>query len=115
MAMLECYEPSLTAWEILEKSADYYLDIEDDAAVDALRRLARPLAGDPALRIGESGVSGLAGLIVAAGDASMRETLGLDAQTRVLLIGTEGATDPELYEALLNGIAPAVAAHATVA
>jgi diaminopropionate ammonia-lyase len=103
MAMLECYEPSLTAWEILEKSADYYLDLADDLAVDALRRLARPVAGDKALRIGESGVAGLAGLIAASGDQSMRAALGLDANSRVLLIGTEGATDPDLYEKLLNG------------
>jgi diaminopropionate ammonia-lyase len=103
MAMLECYEPSLTAWEILEKSADYYLDLADDLAVDALRRLAHPVAGDKALRIGESGVAGLAGLIAASGDQSMRAALGLDANSRVLLIGTEGATDPDLYEKLLNG------------
>ncbi|WAX96306.1 diaminopropionate ammonia-lyase [Aminobacter sp. NyZ550] len=113
MAMLECYEPSLTAWEILEKSADYYLDVGDGAAVDALRKLARPVANDPALRIGESGVAGLAGLIAAAGDPSMRATLGLDAGSHILLIGTEGATDPELYEALLHGAAtPAFHAHA---
>lgn len=115
MAMLECYEPSLTAWEILEKGADYYIDVEDDVAVEALRRLARPAGDDPALRIGESGVAGLAGLISAMGDAPMRETLGLDAGSRILLIGTEGATDPELYETLLNGNGPAAITHETVA
>ena len=113
MAMLECYEPSLTAWEILEKSADFYLDVADDVAVEALQRLARPVSGDPALRIGESGVAGLAGLIATAGDPSMRDKLGLDAGSRILLIGTEGATDPELYEALLQG-KPAFA-HETIA
>ena len=29
-----------------------------------------------------------------------RAVLGLDADSRVLLFGTEGATDPTLYEAL---------------
>lgn len=111
MAMLECYEPSLTAWDILEKSADFYLDLEDGYAVDALQRLARPVGGDKALRIGESGVAGVAGLIAAANDQPIRQKLGLDASARVLLIGTEGATDPELYEALLNNKPLAAASH----
>ena len=111
MAMLECYEPSLTAWDILEKSADFYLDLDDEQAIDALQRLARPVGGDKALRIGESGVAGVAGLIAAANNQPMRKTLGLDASSRVLLIGTEGATDPELYEALLNNKPRTAAPH----
>jgi diaminopropionate ammonia-lyase len=103
MAMLECYEPSLTAWSILEKAADFYLDVDDGLAVEALRRLARPLKDDPALRIGESGAAGLAGLMAAMGHPSVRSTLGLNEGSRILLIGTEGATDPGLYEALLAG------------
>lgn len=102
MAMLECYEPSLVAWEILEKSADYYLDVDDGAAVAALQRLARPEAGDASLKIGESGAAGLAGLMAAVADPAIREKLQLDEKSRTLLIGTEGATDPELYETLLN-------------
>lgn len=102
MAMLECYEPSLVAWNILEKSADFYLDVDEDDAVEALRRFARPIDGDPALTIGESGASGLAGLEVAVADPTIRVRLGLDVNSRVLLIGTEGATDPELYQKLLT-------------
>jgi diaminopropionate ammonia-lyase len=113
MAMLECYEPSVVAWEILEKSADFYLDVPEELAVVALKQLARPVAGDPAVRIGESGAAGLAGLLASAGDAAIRERLGLDGRANVLLFGTEGATDPELYETLLNsdGAAPVLAAH----
>lgn len=110
MAMLECYEPSLVAWDILEKSADFYLDVEEEDAVEALRRFARPVAGDPALTIGESGASGLAGLLAAVADPAIRDRLGLNAKSRVLLIGTEGATDPELYERLLKDGTAAFAA-----
>ena len=46
---------------------------------------------------GESGVAGLAGLIKAAGDPRLRQALKLDAGSRVLCYGTEGATDPENY------------------
>ncbi|MGL4291150.1 MAG: diaminopropionate ammonia-lyase, partial [Phreatobacter sp.] len=116
MAMLECYEPSLVAWDILEKSADFYLDVDDAGAVAALKRLARPEPGDPSLRIGESGAVGLAGLMAAIDDPAMRETLALDGHSRVLLIGTEGATDPALYETLLHSdgaAGPAVPHQAT--
>ena len=51
---------------------------------------------------GESGVAGLAGLRIAATDRAMRAALGLDASSRVLLFGTEGATDPALYEELVG-------------
>ncbi|MCT9000560.1 diaminopropionate ammonia-lyase [Chelativorans intermedius] len=102
MAMLECYEPSLIAWQILEKSADAYIDIPDGAAVDMMRRLARPAGGDPALEIGESGVAGLAGLAMAAAQPELRARLGLDGGSRILVIGTEGATDPVLYRQLVG-------------
>jgi diaminopropionate ammonia-lyase len=102
MAMLECYEPSLVAWQILEKCADFYLDVPDGQAIAALKQLARPIAGDASLRIGESGAAGLAGLIAVADDPLLRQTLELDVRSNMLLFGTEGATDPELYSELLN-------------
>jgi diaminopropionate ammonia-lyase len=112
MAMLECYEPSLVAWDILEKSADFYIDVDDEQAVEALRRFARPVDGDPAFKIGESGAAGLAGLLAAVADGAIRDKLELNAKSRVLLIGTEGATDPELYERLLkDGTAAFAAGH----
>lgn len=102
MAMLECYEPSLAAWRIVAKSADDFLLISDAEAVAGLRRLAGEKAGDRGLVIGESGASGYAALQVAADDPDLRARLGLDRTSRVLLIGTEGATDPEVYQALLG-------------
>ena len=109
MAMLECYEPSLVAWRILEKSADVFIDISDETAIAAMRRLAYPAGADPQLEIGESGVAGLGGLIEAAQRPDCRRKLGLDEHARVLVIGTEGATDPELYRELIAGDRAAVA------
>lgn len=102
MAMLECYEPSLVAWRILEKAADHYISIPDQAAITALKTLAHPIGGDPALTIGESGGSGLAGLLTALKDPNARQTLNLTQNANILLIGTEGATDPDLYQKLLK-------------
>jgi diaminopropionate ammonia-lyase len=102
MAMLECYEPSLTAWRILSRAADAFMTVDEADAVDIMRRLARPSAGDPAIVAGESGAVGLAGLLRAAADPETRAALGLDAASRVLVINTEGATDPGRYRELVG-------------
>ena len=70
--------------------------IDDDARA-AMRDLA-------ALKVvgGESGVAGLAGLLKAAANPDMRAALGLDETSRVLLYGTEGATDPAVYREIVG-------------
>ncbi len=98
MAGLSCGEPSLLAWQELGAAAFAFMAIPDAAAVDAMRLLAR--AG---LTIGESGVAGLAALRLAAADPACRSALGLGADSRVLLFGTEGDTDPVLYRELVAG------------
>ncbi len=105
MAMLECNEPSLVAWRILSRVADGFMTVEDEEAVAVMNRLARPAGGDPAIVAGESGGAGLAGAIQAAGDPAIREQLGLDASSRIFVVNTEGATDPERYAELV-GVAP---------
>jgi diaminopropionate ammonia-lyase len=95
MAGLACGEPSLLAWQELDRGAAAFMAIPDDAAVATMRLLAQ--AGVVA---GESGVAGLAGCLLAAADAAAREVLGLRKDSRVLVFSTEGATDPELYARL---------------
>ncbi|MBN8941920.1 MAG: diaminopropionate ammonia-lyase [Rhizobiales bacterium] len=103
MAMLECYEPSLVAWRVLSRAADGFMTVDEDEAVAVMNRLAHPAGNDPAIMAGESGGVGLAGLIQAAGDPAARARLGLDAASRIFLINTEGATDPERYAQLVPG------------
>lgn len=110
MAMLECYEPSLVAWRILARVADAFMTVEEEDAVSIMNRLARPSAGDPAIVAGESGGVGLAGLVAAARDPALRAALGLTPQSRVFVINTEGATDPERYAALV-GLSPETVAN----
>jgi diaminopropionate ammonia-lyase len=105
MAMLECYDPSPLAWRVLERSADAFMTVEDEVAVEAMNKLARPVGGDPAIVGGESGVAGLAGLIVALRDPQARSALKLDATSRVFVVITEGATDPGRYAELV-GLTP---------
>jgi diaminopropionate ammonia-lyase len=58
--------------------------------------------GEPAIEAGESAVAGLAALIAARNDAAMSGALELDESSRVFVIGTEGATDVELYQELVE-------------
>ncbi|OHV89617.1 diaminopropionate ammonia-lyase [Mesorhizobium sp. ORS 3428] len=105
MAMLECHEPSLVAWRVLARVGDAFMTVDEEDAVSVMNRLARPAGSDPAIVSGESGGAGLAGLIRAAGDGDMRAALGLDVRSRVLIINSEGATDPGRYAELV-GMAP---------
>ena len=101
MAMLECYEPSLIAWRVLSRVADGFMTVEEEDAVAAMKRLARPLGADPAIVAGESGGVGLAGLIRALADPEACKALGLGAQSHIFVINTEGATDPQRYAELV--------------
>lgn len=102
MAGLSCGEPSGMAWEILAEEASDFLSIPESLVAPTVRLLARPLAGDPAIEAGESAVAGLAALIAAREDADLSAKLGLDADSRVLLIGSEGITDPEIYARIME-------------
>ncbi|PWC30604.1 diaminopropionate ammonia-lyase [Teichococcus aestuarii] len=99
MAGLACGEPSLLAWQELERAAFAFMAVSDDSAVDVMRLLARR---DSPITAGESAVAGLAGLLLASADPAARAALGLDGGSRVLLFGTEGATDPTLYARLVG-------------
>jgi diaminopropionate ammonia-lyase len=102
MAGLACGEPSLLAWRVLDELADAFLAIPDHAAVATMRLLAEGVAGDPPLVIGESGVAGLAGALAVAAVPAFRSALGLGPESRLLVFGTEGATDVEVYRSLVG-------------
>ena len=101
MAGLSCGEPSGLAWEVLAEEASDFLTVPESVVGPAMRLLARPFGGDPEIEAGESAVAGLAALIAAARSDRLRRALGLGADSRVLLVGSEGATDPDSYAALV--------------
>ena len=107
MAGLACREVSPSAWSILQWLTNDFVTITDALAEEAMRELARGRNGDPKIVAGESAVGGLAVLMLAKYDASLRQALGLDDRSRVALFGCEGATDPEAYRRI-TGINPGV-------
>ena len=102
MACLAAAEVSPLAWQVLAQGAFAFMALDDAGAVDAMRRAAAPAGGDPPLVLGESGAASLGGLMVVAGDAEAREALGLSEASRVLVIGSEGATDPDIYRRIVG-------------
>lgn len=98
MAMLECFEPSGIAWEILAPLAAGFITVPEQAAIDAMRVLALPRPGDPAIVSGESGCAGLAGLLACLGNETARNALDLGPCSRIVMFNSEGATDPILYQ-----------------
>ena len=104
MAGLSCGEPSPLAWEILADEAADYLAISDDLVPPTVRLLARPGGGDPVIEAGESAVAGLAALLAARSDPALSEALRLDGSSRVLLFGSEGITDPEIYAEIMSAV-----------
>ncbi len=99
MAGLACGEVSSLAWDLLARGGDAFMTIPDQAAIDAMRVLA---ARRPPVVAGESAVAGLGALRLLAADAVARAALRLGADSRVLLFGSEGATDPALYAKIVG-------------
>jgi len=95
MAGLACGEPSLLAWQELERSAFAAIAVPDDLVGPTMRALK-----EQGIEAGESGVAGLIALEGAMAHPFASAVLGLTPESRVLIFGTEGATDPELYEKL---------------
>ena len=109
MAGLSCKEPSPIAWDIIRPFADGYLVCPDYVAAQGIRILANPLGDDPIVA-GESGAigTGLLALLLLQQDCKqLRDKLGLDDKAKVLLINTEGDTNPVNYRQIVwNGKYP---------
>lgn len=107
MAGLNCGMPSELVWPLLAAGTDVFVGIDDDYAEDAMRALARE-----GIVSGESGAAGLGGLLALAehGTPEERSRTGLHADACVLVVNTEGATDPANYERVVGRTATDVAA-----
>lgn len=106
MAGLCCGEVNPVSWEILQNCAMAFISCSDEYSASGMRLYGRPAQGDPAVISGESGavtMGVVAELMKNPAYAKQREQLKLNGESRILLISTEGATDRENYDAVLNG------------
>lgn len=100
MAGLACGEPNPIAWRILWDCADFFARCPDYVAAKGMRVYGVPLAGDPFIVSGESGAVTLGALMFIMQRPEyepLREALGLDPDSQVLLINSEGNTDPDEF------------------
>ena len=104
MAGLCCGEPCSIGWQQLAAYADNFVAVPDKAAALGMRVLGNPVGNDAAVVSGESGAAGL-GLAVAAlrerDLAQLKGSLQLDAESVILCISTEGATDVANYRRIM--------------
>ena len=104
MAGLCCGEPCTISWEIINAYADGFVSCADEYSARGMCLLGKPQEGDETVVSGESGAVGagvLEGIMTEERLQPLRQALGLDEHSRVLLISTEGDTDRENYQKIL--------------
>jgi diaminopropionate ammonia-lyase len=105
MAGLNCGIPSLNAWEIIKNGTDISIKVKDEFAERAIRELYYANGNDERIIAGESGVGGLAGFMALMTTDNMqilRENLAITPETKVLFYNTEGATDLDNFNQIIN-------------
>ena len=104
MAGLACGEPNTISWDILKNHVDTFIASPDWVAAKGMRMLAAPIKGDPAVTSGESGAAPfgtLACIMLMDEYKELKEHLGLNKDSKVLLFSTEGDTDPDRYKSIV--------------
>ncbi len=104
MAGLACGEPNIIGWDILRNHSAAFASCPDWVSAKGMRMLANPCAGDPVVISGESGAVGMGCLDAIMEDDTykdLRDYLGLDRFSQVLMISTEGNTDPNKYRRIV--------------
>ena len=100
MAGLCCGEPNTLGWDILRNHVTAFVACPDWVAARGMRILGAPEKGDPRVISGESGTVGAGLISTLMTDESyveLRDLIGLDKTSNVLMFSTEGDTDPEHY------------------
>ncbi len=93
---------------IVVTTATDFIKIGDRAVEPIMRDLAAGYYGSSPIVAGESAVAGLAALISLLDRQPDQADLELGPTSNVLLIGTQGATDPVVYERLVGRSAESV-------
>lgn len=109
MAGLSCGEPSTQGWSILKNTAAAFIHCTDEISGRGMRIFAHPIGSDKKVISGESGsvtIGTLHEIMTNSNLKNVKEQLGLNEKSRVLLINTEGNTDPENYLKVINNSQP---------
>ena len=103
MAGLNCGTPCRLIWPSVRNKAAFFCACNDIITEEGMRAYANPVGGDKAIVAGESGAVtfGLTNRILQ--DETLRNLFRIIADSVILLINTEGDTDPEGYRNIVYG------------
>ena len=102
MGGMSCGEVSLVPWEILKNSVKHCISLPDDDIAKTMRLLGNSSFSDEKIIAGENSAPGVISLISSCEDQNIKEKLKLNNNSNVLLIGSEGDTDKEMYQKLIK-------------
>jgi diaminopropionate ammonia-lyase len=99
MAGLSCGEVSDLAWDILKPTVSHCVTIGDEAVAPLMRWFHNRTNS---IEAGECSTSGLAALLTMHADGAAWDRLEMTPDSVILLVGTEGATDPDFYRQIVG-------------
>ena len=105
MAGLNCGTPCLITWPVLRDYAEFYMSGPDEMAAEGMRTYAAGQDDDPKIISGESGAATLGAVQRILGDSAFAEVkaaMELNETSVLLLISTEGDTDPDNYKKIVE-------------
>ena len=100
MAGLACGEANTVSWDILRNHVDAFVSCPDWVSANGTRIYGAPIGQDPRVISGESGSVTLGlvhALMTDPAYQELKESLNLNERSRVLLVSSEGDTDPDRY------------------
>jgi diaminopropionate ammonia-lyase len=102
MGGMSCGEVSLVPWEILKNSVRYCISLPDDDIAKTMKLLGNAIFSNEKIIAGENSAPGVISLIASCEDEKIKDKLGLNKDSNILVIGCEGDTDQEMYQKLIS-------------
>ena len=102
MGGMSCNEMSLVPWNILNKSANHCITIDDSKVSNTVAMLAKSKFSNKKITGGECATPGIISLIAACNNKKIKNLLELNEKSNVLVMGCEGNADATLYNKLLS-------------
>ena len=102
MGGMSCNEMSLVPLNILNKSTNYCITIDDSKVSNTVAMLAKSKFSNKKITGGECATPGIISLIAACNNKKIKNLLELNEKSNVLVMGCEGNADATLYNKLLS-------------
>ena len=102
MAGLNCGTPCSVTWPVIRDSIAFCCKCTDEVAEDGMRALAHPEGNDEPFKAGECGGVTYGVLLEILKDQELRDLYMIDEDSVIVLICSEGDTDPDNYRRITS-------------